>query len=64
MSSTLIGSSVIVFALIGQYTVLDDIMPGYGNAAEYIGIVFVLIAACALPVYQLIIQGKDGETET
>ncbi len=61
VSSTLIGGSVIVFALIGQYTVLDDVMPGHKNATEYTGIVFVLVSSCALPIYQLIIQRKDSD---
>ncbi len=47
MSQTLYGlasSGFVVFSQIGQYTLLRDVNPGYGNVAEVSGIILVTLS--------------------
>ncbi len=56
-------TNFIIFSLIGQYTLLREINPGFGNLEELIGAVLVILGI-ALPVVPLIISQNCCENDT
>ena len=53
----------IVFSMVAQYFILQDIQPGHRNLLEICGALLVLISACMNPVHQLVIEKRGKYQE-